>query len=109
MQELQEWLEKLKNCGKVILVEGIKDKKALEELGVENIMTLKKPLFAVVEDLEDCKEVVVLTDLDKAGKELYGRLSKDLKRHGVKIDMYFREFLFKNTKLRQIEGIKRLF
>ena len=104
--ELDQWIEKLKKEKKWIIVEGIKDKKALEILGIINIITLKKPLYAVVEEIvSKAKEVILLTDLDPKGKELFARLSKDLQKQGVKIDNKFREFLFKETKLRQIEGI----
>jgi len=108
-KDFEEFLQKLKKASKnkIIVVEGIKDKKALESLGIENIITLKKPLYKVIEDIvETKKECIILTDLDKKGKELYGRLNSKLKQFGVKIDNRFREFLFK-TKLRQIEGISR--
>ena len=106
-EEFKEFLNKLKSASKskLVLVEGIKDKKALTSLGVKNIMTLKKPLYAVVEDIViSQKDCIILTDLDKKGKQLYSRLSSKLKQFGVKIDNSFREFLFK-TKLRQIEGL----
>jgi len=48
----------------------------------------------------------LLTDLDKKGKELYGKLNSGLQRFGVRIDNNFREFLFKKTKIRQIEGLR---
>ncbi len=103
-QDIMNLLKNLEN--KVVIVEGKKDEAALRELGVENIVSLNGPLFAVIETVASLnREVVILTDLDKEGKELYGKLSSGLKRLGVKIDDSFREFLFKNTKLRQIEGI----
>ncbi len=106
MQNLQDHIHKLKIAKKLILVEGPKDKKALQRLGVKNIITLKKPLFAIVEEISaKTKECIILTDLDKKGKELYSKLSKDLKKHGVKIDNTFRNFLLKETKLKQIEGL----
>jgi 5S rRNA maturation endonuclease (ribonuclease M5) len=106
-EEFEEFIEKLKQESedKIIVVEGIKDKKALESFGIKNIITLKKPLFAVIEDIVDSKKgCILLTDLDKKGKELYSKLSSKLNQFGVKIDNSFREFLFK-TKLRQIEGL----
>lgn len=106
LMEIDQWIEKLRKEEKLIIVEGIKDKRALENIGLKNIVTLKKPLYAVVEEIASkAKEVIILTDLDPKGKELYARLSKDLQKHGVKIDNAFREFLFKETKLRQIEGL----
>ncbi|MBW2978426.1 toprim domain-containing protein [Candidatus Woesearchaeota archaeon] len=106
-KEFEEFIEKLKQASKekIILVEGKKDKAALESFGIKNIITLKKPLYVIIEDIvETKKECILLVDLDKKGKELYARISSKLKQFGVKIDNYFREFLFK-TKLRQIEGI----
>ena len=106
-QELLEQIEKLKSSNLLIIVEGNKDKKALENLGIGNIAVLnKKPLFCIVENIaSNNKEIIILTDLDREGKQLYGKLYPDFQRLGVKIDNAFREFLLKNTKLRQIEGI----
>ena len=107
--DLDTWLEKLKNSAKLIIVEGIKDKKALERIGIdsERIITLsRKPLFGVAEDAANAsKDCIILTDLDKEGKKLYGTLSSNLQRLGIRIDNYFRQWLFRNTKLRQIEGL----
>ncbi len=89
-----------------VIVEGMKDKKALSSLGVKNIITLTKPLFAVVEAVaEKYNSALILTDLDKEGKMLYGTLSSALQKHGVSVDNRLRNFLLKSTKLRQIEGL----
>lgn len=106
-EEIIEELEKLKTSNKLIVVEGLKDKRALESFGLNKIVTLsKKPLFSVIEDITAKeKEVVILTDFDKKGKELYGRLAKYFERFGVKVDNKFRLFLLKNTKLSHIEGL----
>ena len=108
MKDLDAFISELKKCNKLIIVEGKKDKKALEELDVRNIITLNQPIFKIVEETaKKNKEVVILTDLDKEGKKLYGNLNSELQRFGVKVDKKFREFLFKETKLRQIEGISK--
>jgi len=99
---VNQQLDKIKN--KLIIVEGKKDKIALEKLGLTNIIILNKPLYKIVEEVK-CKECVILTDLDKKGKQIYGYLNSNLQRFGVRIDNNFRNFLFKKTKLRQIEGI----
>ena len=91
-QEFEEFVKDLRkeSKDKVVVVEGIKDKKALDKLGIKNIITLKKPLYAVIEDIvESGKECIILTDLDKKGKQLYARLSSKLKQFGVKIDNSF--------------------
>ncbi len=107
--EIGELMEKLKKSNKAVIVEGRKDKAALEGFGIRNIIVLNKPLFEVVEDIAaKHKEVVILTDLDREGKLIYGRLSSWLSYRGVRVDNRIREFLFKNTRIRQIEGIKQL-
>src|SRR3989338_441024 len=104
---LLEWLDDLKKSHKLIVVEGKKDRITLESLEIENIYALdKKPIYKCVEEISLLsKKVVILTDLDKEGKKVFGKLSAGLQNHGVEIDNYFREFLLKNTRLKQIEGI----
>ena len=107
-EDIQEFIEKLRKTPKSVIVEGLKDKKALENLGINRIFVLnKKPIFETVEKIsKNSKEAIVLTDFDKEGKKLYGKISQDLKRNGIKIDKYFREWLQKNTKLSHIEGFE---
>lgn len=106
LKELLQWIEKLKQDNKLIIVEGKKDVRALAKLGITNTRPLKSPLFNEVEQIAELvDECILLLDLDKEGKKIYGKMKKDLIKHGIKIDDNFREFLFKETKLRQIEGI----
>lgn len=106
-EELQRLIEKIKRYNTIVIVEGKKDKSALEKLGIANIMELsKKPLFQIVEEISGSNnECIILTDLDRKGKEIYGKLNSDLQRNGVKVNNKLRDFLFRNTKLRQIEGL----
>jgi len=108
MENIEDWIEALKNSEKVIIVEGPNDQKALEHFGIKKIVTLsRKPLFHIIEDVAATeKDVIILTDFDKKGKELYGKLYSGLSRLGVRIDNKFREFLFLQ-KLSHIEGLKR--
>ena len=101
--------DEIKNSHTLIIVEGKKDKIALQKLGLTNIIELnKKPLFQIVEEISNLnEECIILTDLDKKGKELYGKLNSNLQKHGVKVNNKLRDFLFKHTKLRQIEGITK--
>lgn len=107
---MHELLQKAISSDIIVVVEGKKDRAALERLGLTNIKELsKKPLFQIAEEISDSsQECIILTDLDKKGKELYGKLSSDLQKMGVHIDNRLRKFLFKNTKLRQIEGMANL-
>jgi 5S rRNA maturation endonuclease (ribonuclease M5) len=103
-EQIDFLLDEIKRRNLLVLVEGKKDKCALESLGIMRVAVLKKPLFSVVEELSSEVEIVLLTDLDDEGKKLYHRISVDLQKHGVKINNKLREFLFK-TKLRHIEGL----
>ncbi len=107
MQELDQWIQKLVEEQPFIIVEGYKDKASLQKLGLENIITLRgKPLYKIVELMAKLSdECIILTDLDREGKKLYSVLKAELQKHKVKIDDRFRNFLFKETDLRQIEGL----
>ena len=106
-KEFLEHINKIKKSKILVIVEGKKDRKTLQSFGIKNIVELnKKPIFEIVENISSKnKECVILTDLDKTGKALYGKLNHGLQQFGVKIDNNFRNFLYKNTKLRQIEGM----
>ncbi len=105
METVEEWIRELKQCKKLIIVEGKKDKEALENLGVTTIITFSSSPRFFVEKI-NAKEVVILTDLDAAGKKLYAFLKHELVKRGIKIDRKFREFLFKSTNISHIESIK---
>jgi len=107
LEEFSSHIEKIRDSNILIIVEGKKDKAALHKLGLSNIIELdKKPLFKIVEEVyESSKECIILTDLDKKGKQIYGKLNHDLQARGIKINNELRHFLFRSTKLRQIEGI----
>ena len=106
-EELNAFLIELKQSNKLIIVEGPKDKKALNDLGITYIVVLnKKPIFEIIEDISKVtKEAIILTDFDKKGKELYGKLNSGLQKYGINVDHYFREWLQKNTRLSHIEGL----
>jgi 5S rRNA maturation endonuclease (ribonuclease M5) len=106
LEELNKWIDKIKLSNILVIVEGKKDKAALNSLGIENVVWLNKPLYKIAEQIaEKCKKCMILTDLDKEGKQLYARLKKNLTRLGVQIDDGFRNFLFSETKLTHIQGL----
>lgn len=110
--EIEEWVSKVRDSGSIIIVEGQKDKAALNSAGIDNgsIITLNrnKALYSIAEEIaETGKDAIILTDFDRKGKELYGKMKKELARAGVNIDHNYREFLQKNTKLSHIEGLQK--
>jgi len=108
-EEINRHIRDIRESDVLIVVEGTKDKNALLSLGIANVFALNKmPLYKVVEIVaKKGKECMILTDLDSEGKKLYGTLNSGLSHHGVRVDNTFREFLFKETQLRQIEGLSR--
>jgi 5S rRNA maturation endonuclease (ribonuclease M5) len=101
---LFEELSKAEN--KTVIVEGESDKAALQKFGFCNVRAVNStPLYKFVESIKE-KEVVILTDLDREGRRIYGQLSSALQERGVRIDNSLRNALFK-TQLRQIEGLPK--
>jgi 5S rRNA maturation endonuclease (ribonuclease M5) len=94
-------IENEKNA--LVIVEGKKDAAALKAVGFRRIITLNKPLYEIAESITE-KRILILTDLDKKGKEIYSKLKRDLCKRGVVVDDALRNLLFK-TELRQIEGL----
>ena len=69
------FLDKIKKEDKLVIVEGVNDKRALQSFGVKRVKTLsRRALYKVVEEVKD-KDIVLLVDLDKAGKKLYAYLN----------------------------------
>ncbi|MBN2368564.1 toprim domain-containing protein [Candidatus Woesearchaeota archaeon] len=107
LDALAEKIDELKKTGLPIIVEGKKDKTAMNKLGITNIHILKEPVYQICEKIaEKHKKAVILTDLDPEGKKLYSKIREGLEKNGCAVDDTFREFLFRKTKLRQIEGLR---
>ena len=92
-------LEKAK--GYLIIVEGKKDKSALQKLGFQKIFVIHetgKSLGEKIEQIQELTEknkVCILTDFDKKGKKMYLLLKSRLQEIGVRMDNTLRGFLLK--------------
>ena len=88
-ENFKKLLEELNE--KILVVEGKRDKKALKRLGLKNIIAINgRPLYIVAEELmAKRKEIVILSDFDKAGKtinlKLKNLLQKDKKTTNVRL------------------------
>lgn len=100
-------LERLIDSGMPVIVEGKKDRLALESLGLSNIFELsREPIFSLAERVGRSSPVcAVLTDLDAKGKQLYRRLKSGLSQNGVRIDDGLRNEILRSTRLSHIEGL----
>lgn len=102
-KDIEEEISKIKKNNYLVIVEGKKDKKALNGLGIINVIFLEnRPLFEVVESVNE--DAVILTDLDVEGKKLFNKLRHELQRKGIRLHNKIRIILFK-TGLRHIEGL----
>ena len=88
----------------LVVVEGKNDKYAVLNLGYRRVICLNKPLFEIIEGLESEKEVIILTDLDRKGRELYHILKSGLERRGVRVLEKPRKII-KRLGYTHIEGI----
>ena len=108
--ELLNEIQKAVDRNSVVIVEGVKDKDALEQLGFQNIIVLHgRAFYKKIEEIvimakKFGKEVIILTDLDRKGKQFYTAIKKELAREGIKVNDKLRELLFKE-KISHIEGL----
>jgi 5S rRNA maturation endonuclease (ribonuclease M5) len=106
--EFQKELEKATKL--LVVVEGKKDKLALEKLGFQNIFVINetgKSLYEKIEEIEikaKKKKICILTDFDKKGKKLYLLLKSELGEKKVKLNNAFRSILLKQN-ISHIEGL----
>jgi 5S rRNA maturation endonuclease (ribonuclease M5) len=109
LKRLGTLLEKLK--GGWIFVEGKKDRKALEMLGLKDILTISGNLRLSVGRLSGGKagEVFVLTDLDRRGDELALRARDELEACSIRADLEMRKELAHILKIRNFEDAKRAY
>ena len=119
LEEISEFLERLSEearAGMPILVEGQSDVRALEELGVKGkIIALKtdgKRLVDVVERIErsPSEEIIILTDFDRAGRELASSLAAELEGMGLRANLSYWRWLrtLVSSFTKDIEGLPSL-
>ncbi len=121
--KLEERLEKIMgilenlaveaSSGIPIVVEGIKDLKALNKLKVKGDIILAKSsgksVLEVLKEIENRgkSEVILLLDFDRRGREWMNLLAKNLEREGIKPNTtYWRKLRNMTGKeLKDIEGL----
>jgi len=106
MHSIDNWLNQiLQDNGFLILVEGKRDVRALNKLGIINVSQIDKPIYLLVESItRKNKEVAILTDFDRTGKILYSKLKHELQRNGIRVNDKYRKFLSR-CKITHIEGL----
>ncbi|MEM5790592.1 MAG: toprim domain-containing protein [Candidatus Aenigmatarchaeota archaeon] len=90
-----------------VIVEGKKDREAMEKLGFKNIVEISGKNFSLIlNEIEEKNKVVILTDFDNEGEEMAKELSKFLISHGFKVDCIERKILRDLLCIKKIEELK---
>jgi 2,5-diamino-6-(ribosylamino)-4(3H)-pyrimidinone 5'-phosphate reductase len=115
-EKLQHILERLiedSNGGTPIIVEGKKDVETLRALGVEGkIISAKtdgKAFLDVIAEVENtgAREIILLLDFDRRGKEMTAKLKQHLEKTGLKLNSIFWRELSSlvRTEVKDVEGL----
>jgi len=106
IEELKEILDDLKD--KLLIVEGKNDKKALKSLGLKDIIAIEgRPLYEVVENIKTTKEIVILTDFDRKGRDIGKKLRYLLQKYRKRVNSRLRGKIMSLGK-NQIEDLGNL-
>jgi 5S rRNA maturation endonuclease (ribonuclease M5) len=109
--ELECIIQEMDDLVDVIVVEGIHDKRALEEMGItKEIVTCSSRSHAEFVDYLRLrhKRVTILTDYDQTGKKINKKLTTRLERVGVKVENRYRERIGRILGLRGMKCIESL-
>lgn len=97
----------------VIIVEGKKDVRALEQLGFKKIHAIHKTgvpmremVLEIMSEVDKKDKICILTDFDKKGKKIYLLLKSLFQEQGAKLDSSLRAILIK-AGVSHIEGFDK--
>ena len=103
-------IDKLREFDGVIIVEGVRDRVALRNLGVraEIIRLSRLPLAEIALIASQHHDVMILTDLDREGEELAKKLTRYLEGYRCRVDTETRRELRRIAR-KDIKGIEDLY
>lgn len=107
---LEKLLEKELRFETPLVVEGKRDKEALDALGFGNTVAISgTPLLEVVDKIKDSgfESVGIMTDFDKEGERKASRLEMLFNANGIKVDNYLREKM-RTLKINEVEELNGL-
>lgn len=107
-------LEKLKEDSEEIpiIVEGAKDMEALRCLGVEGefFQASVTPFYELCDRISRCyKEVIIFTDMDRAGHKLARKLKSYFSQCGIKVKERYRLNILSKLDTHQVENLPKRF
>ncbi len=90
LSNLLEVAQQLKD--KYVIVEGKRDEEVLRSLGVKNTIKIAQGnIHEIPFTLNSNKEIVILTDFDRAGRKLASRANNIFKAHRLKVNSHLRK------------------
>ena len=109
-EKIIEFFRGIGEC--LLIVEGKRDARALNTLGLKNILPINgRPLNAIVDLVADLREshqysdIIVLTDFDREGRHIAGRLGALLRAHRIHPNQRLRSRIM-NFGFNKVEDIK---
>ena len=103
---MTEFIEELKKEKSIIIVEGLKDIRALENSGIKSVQ-IKGPIDQFCEKIaKQTEEAILLMDIDKEGKKLTKSLTINFSKLGVKTNKKYWNAM-KKLKLSHVEGLPK--
>ncbi len=101
---LNRLLSELKEDERVKIVEGIKDKRALEYFGITNIrMVHGNSLPQLTSSIK--QDAILLVDFDRTGRTIAKRIAELLKNESIHVDLNYRRDLRRYAKINEIEEL----
>ncbi len=112
IERILEEIQALADEGALIIVEGRKDRVALNELGIsgEILLASHPPLFNFAESISrKANAAIIMTDWDVKGKMLAKKMSTYLRSSGLTPDLRLRGKLRKlvQKEIKDVEGLSR--
>ncbi len=106
LTEILEACKEIQESNLPVIVEGKNDVKSLKKLGFTFFFTLRKPIYKIIEELNErnITKVIILTDFDSKGIQLYKKIKSECSQRGIKINSKLRSLLRK-SKIIHIEGL----
>ncbi|MEM3412024.1 MAG: toprim domain-containing protein [archaeon] len=103
MKTYEKIIEDLVENKDLKIVEGRKDKEALEKLGVSKIKTLKGPISQFISKINE--RIIILVDCDEKGEKITQEIVNQCEQQGLKYDLEFRRKICKVFGIKKFEEI----
>lgn len=111
--KMEKLLNEMKEC--LVVVEGKRDAKALEAIGLDNVITINgqslPALISRIQKEHKDRKVLILTDFDKKGRQIYAKITRMLQAYKIPTNSGLRYALKRvvsNTGKVRIEEIKEV-